>query len=179
MHVYVCADPKAVYMGAQPEKHDNVHCILCFHWLNFFCGAGLGFVWLLSAGATVENYMVMKKFEQVRERNGDQAPMSNTGNMGGVSMPADGGSLFEITVNKPTQDTKLGVDLQSNLGADKEPVVSTLVADSILRAAGLREGDYIVEVGGKPASGAIGTTNALKSAVGEIKLVLRRHNQVV
>ena len=57
--------------------------------------------------------------------------------------------------------------------------MSTLVADSILRAAGLREGDYIVEVGGQPASGAIGTTNALKSAVGEIKLVLRRHNQVV
>ena len=98
--------------------------------------------------------------------------------MGGVSMPADGGSLFEITVNKPTQDTKLGVNLEK-YGAAKEPVVSKLVADSILRAAGLREGDYIVEVGGKPASGAIGTINDLKSAVGEIKLVLRRHNQVV
>ena len=91
------------------------------------------------------------------------------------------GSLFEITVNKPTQDTKLGVHLElwNKNGGAKEPVVSKLEADSILRAAGLREGDYIVEVGGKPAIGAIGTTTALKSAVGEIKLVVRRHNQVV
>ena len=84
-----------------------------------------------------------------------------------------------LAVEGKGHNDRVGVEIQSKNGATKEPVVSKLVADSILRAAGLREGDYIVEVGGKPASGAIGTTNALKSAVGEIKLVLRRHNQVV
>ena len=79
MHVYLLADPKAVYLVAQPEKHDGVACILCCHGFNIFCGAGMFWVWLLSAGATVENYMVMKKFNQVRERNGDKAL---TGNMG-------------------------------------------------------------------------------------------------
>ena len=53
-------------MPAQAEKHGNVACITLCCFLPT-CGVTQTIAGLLTAGASAENYIVMKKFEKVRQ----------------------------------------------------------------------------------------------------------------
>ena len=82
-------------------------------------------------------------------------------------------SLFHITARKPTQDTKCGVIFISD-DAEGLPRVRTLEPGSLLRDAGLREGDYVMDIDGTPAIGAVELSKALRSAFGSFELLVKR-----
>ena len=82
-------------------------------------------------------------------------------------------SLFHITASKPTQGTKCGVIFTSD-DASGLVRVRTLEPGSLLRAAGLREGDIIIDIDGTAAVGAVQLSKALRSAFGSFGLLVKR-----
>ena len=86
--------------------------------------------------------------------------------------PTANRSLFSVTAIKPTQDTKCGVIISSDpVGL---PRVRSLQPNSLLHAAGVREGDFILDIDGIPAVGAVEVGKTLRNAFGEFELLIKR-----
>ena len=78
------------------------------------------------------------------------------------------------TIVKPSPDSKLGIVLETTTGSGKIEIVS-VVAGSPTEAAGLRTGDVVVEIAGRPAPPtAKECTALLKEAVGECAVIVER-----
>ena len=75
---------------------------------------------------------------------------------------------------KPNPDSKLGISLETVTGSGKIEVAS-VAAGSPTEAAGLRAGDIVVEIAGRPAPPtAKECTALLKEAVGECAVTVER-----
>ena len=82
------------------------------------------------------------------------------------------------TIVKPSPDSKLGIILETTTGSGKIEIVS-VVAGSPTEAAGLRAGDVVVEIAGRPAPPtAKECTALLKEAVGECAVTVERKYEV-
>ena len=78
------------------------------------------------------------------------------------------------TIVKPSPDWKLGITLETVTGSGKIEIVSA-AAGSPTEAAGLRAGDVVVEIAGRPAPPtAKECTALLKEAVGECAVTVER-----
>ena len=78
------------------------------------------------------------------------------------------------TIVKPSPDSKLGIVLETTTGSGKIEIVSA-AAGSPTEAAGLRAGDVVVEIAGRPAPPtAKECTALLKAAVGECAVTVER-----
>ena len=78
------------------------------------------------------------------------------------------------TIVKPSPDWKLGITLETTTGSGKIEIVSA-AAGSPTEAAGLRAGDVVVEIAGRPAPPtAKECTALLKEAVGECAVTVER-----
>ena len=78
------------------------------------------------------------------------------------------------TLVKPKPDSKLGISLETYSGSGKIEIAS-VAAGSPTEAAGLRAGDIVVEIAGRPAPPtAKECTALLKEAVGECAVTVER-----
>ena len=94
-----------------------------------------------------------------------------------LTRPSRRGWMVErvaTTIVKPSPDWKLGITLETVTGSGKIEIVSA-AAGSPTEAAGLRAGDVVVEIAGRPAPPtAKECTALLKEAVGECAVTVER-----
>jgi hypothetical protein len=81
--------------------------------------------------------------------------------------------VFVVSVHKPTQDTPLGIVMDSTL-ASPETIVRQLDDGSPLRGAGLLPGDILLAINGETCSHASQSGALLRAASGDIELIARR-----
>jgi hypothetical protein len=74
-HSRLRADPKAQMLPANPQKHNEVCCLITVLWVIPFVNC-TGVPYLITCCANIENYTVMKKFELCRQREQAQGVMA-------------------------------------------------------------------------------------------------------
>ena len=77
--------------------------------------------------------------------------------------------MHEVTIHKPTADTKVGVIFESSGGG--ATTVSSVAEGSLSATAGMQQGQTIVSINGTVVTGSTHCTDLIKAATGAVTIV--------